>query len=360
LFIRNLLKIDILIKENLFQYLNRIIKFNPYNTDNIFSKINLNDTSRRMKTNFEHVPTEFIQEFQKTDLYQKGLEGLLSYKSNTEKIESNEIELINFPEKIYAEIEIIANLDLFLTIQEFNVNDKFKEYNLNLKNAICEKNIRETKKIWLEIMDYTLEDPNQFKLNNLSETIDILIDGYINTPKILKKMKQVLPENYGTSTHLVNTCSLMLGYSMHKREKEEVLISKGLAALYHDIGKIEISQEILQAPRKLTEEEFEIVKSHPKKGYEILVNCGVKDTIILESTLQHHQKVDGSGYPYSNGKISDIAKEIAVVDTYEALTSNRPYKMTFDKNDSLQIMNQYANSNRLDKKVFLDFRETLI
>lgn len=101
------------------------------------------------------------------------------------------------------------------------------------------------------------------------------------------------------------------------------------AALLHDLGKIVIPASILSKPSKLTELEFKMLKEHSKLGYDILkdIDFGYP---IAEIILQHHERIDGSGYPYGI-KGSDIvleAKIIAIADTVEAMSSHRPYRLT--------------------------------
>ncbi len=100
-----------------------------------------------------------------------------------------------------------------------------------------------------------------------------------------------------------------------------------LAALVHDVGKINVPAEILNRPGRLTESEYGIIKSHPEVGYDILK--GVEfDWPIADIVLQHHERCDGSGYP--NGltckQIVPEARILAVADVVEAITSHRPYR----------------------------------
>lgn len=100
-----------------------------------------------------------------------------------------------------------------------------------------------------------------------------------------------------------------------------------LAALVHDIGKIHIPAEILNRPGRLSETEFGIIKSHPQVGYDILK--GVEfDWPIAEMVLQHHERIDGTGYPegLKGEEILLEARIIGVADVVEAITSHRPYR----------------------------------
>jgi len=119
------------------------------------------------------------------------------------------------------------------------------------------------------------------------------------------------------------------------QEKAELIEA---AAPMHDIGKIGIPDTILLKPGKLTAEEFEIMKSHPLVGFEILQNSPSKYLSLgAEIALSHHEKYDGSGYPYGlrGSAIPIEARIVAVADVYDALTSIRPYKKAWSNNEAL-------------------------
>ncbi|GKU25970.1 HD-GYP domain-containing protein [Clostridium folliculivorans] len=108
------------------------------------------------------------------------------------------------------------------------------------------------------------------------------------------------------------------------------------AAAFHDLGKINVPDEVLKKPGRLTTEEFEYIKKHPKDGEDI-----VKDTFIKESALgigQHHERLDGSGYPLGlkGDEICLEAKIIGVADSYDAMTSDRPYRKGMEPGDALR------------------------
>ena len=108
-----------------------------------------------------------------------------------------------------------------------------------------------------------------------------------------------------------------------------------LAAQLHDIGKIGIPDAILLKPGKLSSEEYDVIKKHPAIGTSILKN--VPDLqAILPGILHHHERYDGKGYPYQldDGKIPEIAKIIAVADSYDAMTTNRPYRFAMTREEA--------------------------
>ncbi len=108
----------------------------------------------------------------------------------------------------------------------------------------------------------------------------------------------------------------------------DVLMNLQLSAILHDIGKIGIPDSILRKDSKLTEEEFEVIKQHPLIGYKILSSIEDIEEEILNGVLWHHERYDGKGYPnnLSGKKIPFFARIIAVADTFDAMTSDRPYR----------------------------------
>lgn len=101
-----------------------------------------------------------------------------------------------------------------------------------------------------------------------------------------------------------------------------------LGAALHDVGKIDIPNEILQKKGKLTPAEFETIKQHTTLGHERLKRMGEEDSMLLDLVRHHHERVDGKGYPdgLSGDEIPVVARYFAVIDTFDALTSVRPYR----------------------------------
>jgi len=110
-----------------------------------------------------------------------------------------------------------------------------------------------------------------------------------------------------------------------------------MAGPIHDIGKISVPSEILSKPTRLTEPEFELIKEHPRVGYEILKNIDFPWP-IAEIVLQHHERLDGSGYPdgLKNGQILMEARVLGVADVVEAMSSHRPYRAGLGKEKALE------------------------
>lgn len=164
-------------------------------------------------------------------------------------------------------------------------------------------------------------------------------------------------DNY-TFSHSVNVdiLSVILGVAAGLRDDELRKLSQ--AALLHDIGKTCVPIEIINKPGKLTEEEYEEVKNHPRYGYNMLRDNYEVSSVARNAILSHHENEDGSGYPrgLTSDKIHLFAKIIHIADVYDALTTKRVYKDAMNPADALEYL--MGNAERLfDKDLVATFME---
>lgn len=147
----------------------------------------------------------------------------------------------------------------------------------------------------------------------------------------------------------VSNYSTVIGKRMVLSSKEIKLLWG--ASLFHDIGKIKISQEILNKPSKLTKEEYEIVKTHSLKGYEI-VSQNLKTKEFSDIILCHHERFDGMGYPtYKIGKdIPLLSRIIAVADSFDAMTTERPYSSALSLHQAINEL-EYGRQTQFDGEI---------
>ncbi len=158
-----------------------------------------------------------------------------------------------------------------------------------------------------------------------------------------------------TYMHSVAVCALMVSLAKELELSETETKQAGLAGLLHDIGKAAIPMDVLNKPGALTNDEFAVVKQHPERGYQMLLQANVTDAVVLDVCLHHHEKMDGMGYPHKlkADEISLFARMGAVCDVYDAVTSNRPYKAGWEPGVSLQRMAQWAG--HFDDRIFKAF-----
>lgn len=130
-----------------------------------------------------------------------------------------------------------------------------------------------------------------------------------------------------TASHQRKVAELSCVIAREMGLSEDKIESLNMAATVHDVGKIYVPSEILNKPGKLTDLEFDLIKTHVDAGYNILKDIEFRDP-VAEMVRQHHERLDGSGYPQGlkDGKILQCAKIMAVADVVEAMSTDRPYR----------------------------------
>lgn len=153
-----------------------------------------------------------------------------------------------------------------------------------------------------------------------------------------------------THTTGVSACSEMLGNLFGLTEIEVKIL--GVAANFHDLGKVVVPNKILEKKGKLTKEEFEVVKSHPYYTYQVLNSIdGLKQ--IVHWASYHHERLDGSGYPFHcRAKDLDIGSRIiAISDIFISKMEKRSYRDKMDKDEIFEVMKKMGRNNLIDTKL---------
>lgn len=214
---------------------------------------------------------------------------------------------------------------------------KFK----NVLNAVVEKNAP------LDINDL-LQDTLAL-LHNSTQNVHIF--------EMINNMRQYDDSTYAHSIN-VALISNVLATWLGMKEKDILLLTQ--CGLLHDIGKLRIPDNIIKKPGKLTDAEFNLVKTHPFAGYEILAKQKLNPH-ILNAAMMHHERCDGTGYPFglSAEKIDDYAKIISIADVYDAMTSARVYRGAMCPFKVIEIFENEGLS-KYDTRFLLTFIENVL
>jgi putative nucleotidyltransferase with HDIG domain len=141
-------------------------------------------------------------------------------------------------------------------------------------------------------------------------------------------LREVDAKDASTAAHTARV-ALYTQALAEERGLDEQMVQRFMqAALLHDIGKVDIPAEILGKPGPLSDAEFEVMRTHTVRGHERLLAANVTDPIVLELVRSHHERLDGSGYPdrLAGAAIPRSAAWFAIIDTFDAMTSKRPYR----------------------------------
>ncbi len=241
------------------------------------------------------------------------------------------------------------------------IREVHKGFNIEIARSIETGDVTTVKSTLCSLMAETLAEPRSGTLQSLPETIAILVNGYSRQPGILRTFATISNKDYTTVIHSVNVMALTLSFCFYSGLPLPETRRLGLSALLHDVGKAEIPAEILSAPRRLTHEEFELIKAHPFIGERLIREISRIEKEVALGALQHHEKLDGSGYPRGLRKISFPGQLIGIVDCYEALTNeDRPYRRAKEPMETLKLLKVDVESGKFNRELFEKFCYSLI
>ncbi|RVU44631.1 HD-GYP domain-containing protein [Rubrivivax rivuli] len=189
--------------------------------------------------------------------------------------------------------------------------------------------------------------------------VDEISGSVLRNPGALVSLARLKSRDDYSYMHSVAVCALMVALGRQIGMSDDECRIIGLAGLMHDIGKALMPLEVLNKPARLTDEEFTIMRSHPVRGHEMLLEGRGATPEMLDVVLHHHERPDGRGYPHrlSGDQLSSVARMGAICDVYDAITSNRPYKSGWDPAESIAQMASWKG--QFDEVLFAAFVQSL-
>lgn len=187
----------------------------------------------------------------------------------------------------------------------------------------------------------------------IGSTTQDLIDSLSSHKDILINIADIKMYDDYTYHHSLSVAIMSIAIGIELGLNNEMLNELGLAGLLHDIGKVAIPIEIITKPDRLTREEFDIIKMHPVHAATHLHERNLVNENIFRGIVGHHEKLDGSGYPnhLKGAEIHPYARILAVADVYDALTSNRPYRIPNPPNEAIEMIMGSVGTHFDDKVV---------
>lgn len=171
------------------------------------------------------------------------------------------------------------------------------------------------------------------------------VDQASNTNSVYELIHQIQEKDHYTEEHCNNSGNLALQIATVMKLSDQQIKNVGHAAKIHDVGKINIPIEIINKPCSLSYEEYELVKNHSQDGHDIVIDStGLAD--IAKIILDHHERLDGSGYPngLKGNEISIESRILTVVDSFDAMISNRPYKEPITIESALEDLESHIGT----------------
>jgi len=183
----------------------------------------------------------------------------------------------------------------------------------------------------------TGEGINVTKVRN---SVKDCVASIVENPNALLWLSRLRHRDEYTAEHCLNVGILAIAVGRHLGLEEKSLETLGLCGMLHDVGKMQISQDILNKPGRLTEEEFAVIKTHCEIGKVILEEDKELPKEAIEAAWGHHERVDGGGYPRGTkaSRLNLYTRIISIVDTYDAITTNRCYDNSRPATEAIKIL----------------------
>lgn len=203
---------------------------------------------------------------------------------------------------------------------------------------------RETRTLIYTIMD-DVRLGRTFDTAGARRVVGNMVESILSNPDALACLTQLKNKDEYTALHSLRVSILALAFGRHLELAPEELHVLGLGALLHDIGKMKVPAEILNKPGRLTDREFEIMKSHVPHGVEILEATHGIPSAAIDVARYHHERFDGSGYSFGvRGEGVGLFGAIgAIVDCYDAITSDRAYHQGMSAYEALSKMYEWRH-----------------
>lgn len=193
----------------------------------------------------------------------------------------------------------------------------------------------------------------QIEVEQLSPVVEEMTDSIFRNKDALLNLCRIKQKDDYTFQHSVSICVLMIAFCRALGLDQSIIRLAGIGGLLHDVGKMKVPDAILNKPGKLTEKELAAMKSHVVHSREILEQTPGIAQISMEIAAQHHERIDGTGYPLGlkGDGISLYGQMSAIVDVYDALTSDRCYRKGMQPTDALRKLFEWSKFHFNEKLV---------
>jgi HD-GYP domain-containing protein (c-di-GMP phosphodiesterase class II) len=285
--------------------------------------------------------------------------------------------------RIYPKNDDLTSEDLKLFKKKYfqlyvheSQRDNYLRSLIQVKGALDSTKTEVIKSSAILYLDKLFDSDKEFTTELLSETIaecktavesmvDVIKDYDVS--KLQSLIASLSFHDFYTYDHSINVS--MYCISLYRAAKpnatNDEIVMAGLGGLLHDIGKIKISTDIINKPEKLSDEEFNIIKTHPTFGFELLnenpCKCeGVDFNVIKRVVHEHHENYNGTGYPkkLSGADIHLFARVTAIADFFDAITTKRTYHEVLTTEDAISVMTKTVGK-KLDPHLFDIFTKSI-
>ncbi|WP_417445411.1 HD-GYP domain-containing protein [Kangiella sp.] len=276
----------------------------------------------------------------------------------------NEIHLLQkYCQHVFIDAESYRTY--YKTIAEFD-NRKVIYPKLDLRPTQASKTLREELKKVKSTFDRSyshiyqlmrdVQRDSKIDIEGSKDLVSQTVDSILRNETAMFWLSKIKHQDEYTSEHCVRVGILAIAFGKHLQLPRENLEVLGMCGMLHDVGKMKVPQDILNKPASLSPEEFDEVKKHTILGYDFLKQHGGVDEQICAVARNHHERMNGEGYPRNveSQLLSLYDRMIAIVDSYDAMTSDRCYHKGIPASQALSVLYK-EQTNHYDAELVQQF-----
>lgn len=202
----------------------------------------------------------------------------------------------------------------------------------------------EANKIVRHMMD-DIRMGQQIQVDRIEPLVEHMVESIFRNQDALLPLARLKNHDDYTFEHSVSVCALLVAFGRGMKLSRDIIKDLALGGLLHDVGKARVPDSILNKPAKLTDDEYVRIQSHVDQGVLVLEQTPGIGEIAMQVTSQHHERFDGSGYPHrlAGGKISIYGQMAAIVDVYDAVSSDRVYHKGMSPTQALKKLLEWSS-----------------
>ena len=230
-----------------------------------------------------------------------------------------------------------------------------------LKSELSYDSPTNAKDIIIKSVKEAFSRPISASLKELSMTVNIIVHQCEKEPKLANNLIYTPYNEYNLFVHSVNVMIQAIDFGFKEQLSIHEIKILGISGLLHDVGKTKIDPDVLTTVTKLDDDEFKEYQAHTILGHRLINKCKFSSPDVKLTALQHHERIDGSGYPNNQKRISKTAQLVGLIDCYESLTKDdRPYRNSLDSLKALTTLKNEVEAGKFNIKVFKKFAYSLM
>lgn len=292
-----------------------------------------------------------IHLFESVPFYYQTRDGEYAlYKKSGDRLAENRLKSTKHPELFIAKADM-----------EQATKELMAALNMDLAKEVAEGGLVQVKKVLGHIVEEALTPHNTGAMAALPDTIEIIFGAYGKDRSAMQHLTEMAANSPLIVEHTTNVTALALQYCFFHRLKEDAIKRLGLSALLHDAGCAKIDKKLLESRNRLTEKQFTAYAAHAELGHDLIITNTDFEVEIPIVALEHHERIDGSGYPNGLTQIAGDSQLIGLIDSYESLTyRDKTHRKATKPFDSLRRIKEEVLKGKFSKTLFKDFASCLV